>query len=151
MLLELAAAAALLACLFVWLATESGAWQRYYRKQQVRTAAQALAADLREVQQKAYFLQNSSTRALRVYDNINNAYCITSGTLSSTLERAVYFSDIGCEDVYFSQKITKVTFSSGGAPSTNGAYILRHKQLADFSCRLLLQPVTGRVSVYEEK
>ena len=122
--------------------------QKYYYKLQVRQAAQILAADLRQLQQRSLFQADSNELSLRVSSNNTSAYSVYK---AMRLERTINFSSVSCGDVYFKQMLKKVSFSNAGNPTVSGAYVLRHKQLTDFSCRLSLQPVTGRVTIYEEK
>ncbi len=121
--------------------------REHYYKLQLRCAAQMLAADLRQLQQQSLFLADGSEVSLRVSNNDAASYTVYK---AAKMERRQSFISMGCAEIYFAQKINKVAFSRTGNPSISGAYVLKHRQLADFACRLSLQPVTGRVTIYEE-
>ncbi len=120
-------------------------WRQYY-KEQVRLAAQLLAGDLRKLQQQALFQSDSVTRTLRVTSSNKSAYGLYERT---QLAEHKAFADYNCGDVYIQSGIASVGFSINGAPSTNGVYVLCHKNLAKYSCRVEVQPITGRVLVDE--
>lgn len=119
---------------------------RQYYKQQVRLTAQLLAADLRQLQQRTLYRGSGAIRKLQVSSSNLSSYSFFDGWLEAA---RVDFSKLGCGDVYFSKSIAAVSFSTSGAPASNGEYWLRHRKLPDFYCRLVVQPVTGRVLIYE--
>lgn len=147
LLVELLAACALL-LLIAGLFVQGRSLQRQYQKNQVRVAAEMLAADLRQLQQQSMFQPDGAGSTLKVTGTQATAYAIYNGFV---VEKSMKFAAVGCAEVYFSKKITSVYFSGSGSPVGSGDYVLRHKALSGFSCRLSLQPVTGRVTIYEEK
>ena len=46
--------------------------------------------------------------------------------------------------------IKNLSYNENGNPTAIGGYRLEHRQLPDMYCQLTVQPVTGRVSVYEK-
>ena len=46
--------------------------------------------------------------------------------------------------------IKNLSYNENGNPTAIGGYRLEHRQLPDMYCRLTVQPVTGRVTVYEK-
>lgn len=119
---------------------------RQYYKQQVRLSAQLLAADLRALQQRALYKGSNAMRKLQPLSTDNSVYTLVDGM---NVVAAIAFSDFGCGEVYLQRSINSVSFGTLGAPNANGEYVLRHRRLEKFSCRVALQPVTGRVLVYE--
>lgn len=148
MLLELLVVAGLLAaCAGFFVVRDTSIRQQYY-KLQVRIAAQALAADLRQLQQQALFQADGGQVFLTVDSSNKAAYSFKSGM---SIVRRVKFADISCQGVYFNTSIARLAFSKSGNPTASGSYILKHEQLASYRCQLSLQPVTGRVSVYAKE
>ncbi len=145
-MLELLAVGAVLLVAVSLLFLQGQSLLRQYYKQQVRVVAQLLAADLRQLQQRTLYKSGSVTRKLRAFSD-QSSYTLLAGW--QNVAAKVDFAQEGCGEVYFSQVLSEATFSTSGAPSYNGEYVLRHRQLSDFCCRLALQPVTGRVLVYE--
>lgn len=123
--------------------------QRYGYKNQLRLAADMLAADIRGVQQDTMFSPEQATKTLNVSNNDRLSYSIYTDRVSPKLYKKIVFADCGYDNVYFSQYLTSISFYKNGSPMTNGTYQLRHKKLANFYCKLSLQPVTGRVTVVE--
>ena len=144
-LLELLALVAgiILATSFVFVQNER-LWRQYHREQ-VRLSAQLLASDLRQLQQQSLFRVNAITKDLRTNQAQNGYYLTEKGVATS----AIRFADYACDEVYFASYIARVGFSQNGAPSSNGFYRLRHKQLTGFGYQVDVQPITGRVLVYE--
>ncbi|MGM9582984.1 MAG: hypothetical protein ACI3WU_04630 [Phascolarctobacterium sp.] len=144
-LLELVALVGLLALSgsLVFLKTEP-LWQQYH-KQQLRFCTQLFAADLRQLQQEALFPPDASLRDMRVNQARNGYYL----TIKGTTARYIRFADLACEGVYFANNLAKLSFSSNGAPSVNGYYRLRHKELDNYGFQVDVQPITGRVLAYE--
>lgn len=123
--------------------------QRYCYKNQLRLAADMLAADIRGVQQDTMFSPEQATKTLNVNNDDRLSYSIYTDRVSPNLYKKVIFADCGYNNVYFSQYLSSVSFYKNGSPMTNGTYQLRHKKLPNFYCKLSLQPVTGRVTVTE--
>lgn len=127
--------------------TPSTAYLKQYHRMQVRIAAQHFATDIRALQQKALFGNNTSDKLVVLSDN-SGYYRL----LTNTNERSyTYFHKIGCEGVYFKEKLATVQFSSTGAPSSSSDFVyeLKHREDADFSCNLTLQVASGRLDVNE--
>lgn len=121
---------------------------RQYYKRQVQVAAQLLAADLRALQQRTLYKGSNVTRTLQTLAADESVYTLVDGMKRFA---TINFSDFGCDEVYFQRSIASVSFGALGAPTSNGEYVLRHRRLGDFSYRVALQPVTGRVMVYESE
>ena len=136
-------------CTAVFLSTDR--LQSCYYKNQVRLAANLLAADIRELQQETIFTSAKSTKTLTVASNDKQAYSVYNNVTGSTLDKRVSFIELGYQDVYFSQFLKSTSFYQNGSPKTSGKYLLRHKKLDKFFCQLSLQPVTGRVTVTENE
>ena len=128
-------------CIFL----QSDKLWRHYHKEQVRVSALLLASDLRQLQQQSLFRVNAITKDLRTNQAQNGYYLTEKGVATS----AIRFADYACDEVYFASYIARVGFSQNGAPSSNGFYRLRHKQLTGFGYQVDVQPITGRVLVYE--
>lgn len=145
LLLELMALAGFIALSssFVFLKTD-GLWQHYHR-QQLHFCAQLFAADLRQLQQEALFPPDSSMRDMRTNQAKNGYYLTVKGSTT----RYIRFADFACDGVYFASSLGKISFSQSGAPSVNGYYRLKHKELAQYAFQVDVQPITGRVLAYE--
>ena len=145
MLLELLALVGLIAlsASLVFLKTEH-LWQQYH-KQQLRFCAQLFAADVRHLQQEALFPPDTSMRDVRINQAKNGYYL----TIKGVTARYIRFEELACEGVYFANSLAKLSFSSNGAPSVNGYYRLRHKELGNYGFQVDVQPITGRVLAYE--
>lgn len=81
--------------------------------------------------------------------NDKQSYSIHLSGMSSPVCKTIVFAELGCRDVYFSQQLKSISFYFNGSPKSSGSYVLKHKQLNGFDCRISLQPVTGRVTVTE--
>lgn len=121
------------------------ALQDSYKRNQVRMMANLLAADIRALQQRTLYRIDNKNLMLVANDE---GYHLDKGIIR---EKTITFADYGCPDVYFEQKIVKIYFNEFYTPSATGSYILGHHGLKDFLCIISLQPVTGRVSIYETK
>lgn len=141
-LLEAALAAACLLCIC------AAGLQQYHYKAQVRLAADILAADIRQLQQETMFSCAKYSKTLYVSSD-KQSYSIYLSSRNSPLCKKVAFVELGCTDVYFSQQLQSISFYFNGSPKSSGSYVLKHKQLKGFDCRISLQPVTGRVTVTE--
>lgn len=140
-------AAGILAMCTALLLVRSSALQKQYHRLQVRVAAQALAADLRCLQQEALF-QAADAQTFLTVGSDKTKYSFKKGM---NIIRTVRFTSLNCEGVYFSSGIDRLAFSKAGNPTASGSYILKHNDLPNYRCQLSLQPVTGRVSVYEKE
>lgn len=147
MLFEVTLAAIFLISMSTAILLSVNSLQRYCYKNQLRLAAEMLAADIRGVQQDTMFSPKQAT--LNVDNDDRLSYSIYTDRVRPSLYKKVIFADCGYDNVYFSQYISSISFYKNGSPMTNGTYQLRHKKLADFYCKLSLQPVTGRVTVTE--
>lgn len=145
-MLELLLACAVLIGMSGAVFLQGRAVMRQYYKQQVRLSAQLLAADLRALQQRALYKGSNAMRKLQPLSTDNRVYTLVDGM---NVVATIAFGDFGCDEVYFQRSIASVSFGTLGAPTANGEYVLRHRRLENFSCRVALQPVTGRVLVYE--
>lgn len=148
LLLELLLAVGILAVCASAFSVRCSALQTQQHKLKVRLAAQTLAADLRQLQQQALFQAEGTQVSLTVASGKAVSYSFKSGT---KVLRTITFSSLACDGVYFSSAITKLGFSKAGTPTASGSYILKHTALASYRCLLSVQPVTGRVSVYEKE
>lgn len=139
--------AEILACSLLLLITAGSlcmggnAYLRYYHKSQVRQAAHMLAADIRLLQQQSMFGDGIFSRQLKfMADKSGYGFYI-----NRRLSRKVFFEMAGCGGVYLDNGMAYVQYSDGGSPSLTGRIVLRHRNLAAYSCVLEIQPVTGRV------
>lgn len=146
LLLEVALAASCLVCLCAAVIVSTQGLMNYYYKEQVRLSASTLAADIRQLQQETMFSVVKKSKTLNV---VKSGYGIYANGLKSTVYKSVDFAELGCEQVYFSDYLSSISFYQNGSPKNNGTYLLRHKKLQGFYCKLSLQPVTGRVTVSE--
>lgn len=147
-LLEAALAAACLLCICAAAVPAATGLQQYYYKAQVRLAADILAADIRQLQQETMFSCAKYSKTLYVSSD-KQSYSIYLSGKNSPLCKKVTFVELGCTDVYFSQKLQSISFYFNGSSKSSGSIVLKHKQLKGFYCKLSLQPVTGRVTVTE--
>lgn len=147
LLLEVLLAATCFAALCAALVPAVSGVRQYYYKTQVRVAAEAFAADMRELQQETMFSCATYSKMLYVTSGDKGSYSIYTSGLNSPLCKKVTFAELGCADVYFSQQLTSASFYKNGSPKNNGTYVLKHNYLPGFSCKISLQPVTGRVTV----
>lgn len=123
-------------------------WQQGTRKLAVRLATDILVADIRKLQENAMFYTNKSCN-LKV-SSTKDTYGIYENL---KVIRSVSFPKLGYGDVYFANALPSIQFSSLGVPSSSSStsYILRHRQLSNFSCIVKIEAVTGRVSINEGK
>lgn len=145
--LEIIIASAILLMLAGLSYTPSAPYLRQYHRMQVRIAAQHFATDIRSLQQKALFGNNASDKLVILSDN-QGYYWLGTQNNSRTY---TYFSRIGCEGVYFKEKLATVQFSSTGAPAGSSDYVyeLKHYADASFICKLTLQVASGRLDIDE--
>ncbi len=139
-LAELLAATALLLVVGSFILQQGASYQRAYRRAQVQTAAEGLAADLRLLQQQAYFSEGSMESIRGAGDKAGYVWYAASG------QRPRSFAAMGCDGVELVRSST-VRFNKGGVPSSQASYVLGHR--AEPACQYLIevQPVTGRVVV----
>lgn len=148
-LFEVALAAIFLISMSTAILLSINSLQRYCYRNQVRLAAEMLAADIQSLQQETMFSSEKFTKTLNVSNNDKLGYRIYTNGINSPLHKRIIFADCGYANVYFSQYLSSISFYKNGSPKTNGTYLLRHKKLENFYCKLSLQPVTGRVTVTE--
>lgn len=145
----MALAAGCLVCVCTAIAISTQGLLRYYYKEQVRLAAETLAADIRQLQQETMFSGARYSKTLNVDVKSKAAYGVYANETKPALCKEVTFGELGCEQVYFSDQLNIISFYKNGSPKNNGTYLLRHRRLPGFYCKLSLQPVTGRVTVSE--
>lgn len=145
--LEILLAAGILAMLSGLSYTPSTAYLKQFHRMQVRIAAQHFATDIRSLQQKALFGNDISDK-LVILSNNQGYYWLDSQNNHRTY---TYFSKIGCDGIYFKEKLAAVQFSSSGAPtgSTDYVYELKHYEDDSFICKLTLQVASGRLDISE--
>lgn len=127
--------------------TPNTGYLKQYRRMQVRIAAQHFATDIRNLQQKALFGNNASDKLVVLSGN-QGYYWLGSQNNNRTY---TYFSKIGCDGVYFKEKLATVQFSSSGAPAGSSDYVyeLKHYDDSSFVCKLTLQVSSGRLDIDE--
>ena len=147
MTLEIIIATAILVILCGLSYTPSTAYLQQYHRMQVRIAAQHFAADIRSLQQKALF-GNSASDKLVILSNNQGYYWLFTNNNNRTY---TYFKNLGCDGVYFKEKLSTVQFSSSGAPSGSSDYVyeLKHYEDDNFTCKLILQVASGRLDINE--
>ena len=145
--IELLAAAAILLLLVSLSYTPSKAFLKQYHRMQVRIAAQHFATDIRSLQQKALFGNDISDK-LVILSNNQGYYWLFTNNNNRTY---TYFKNLGCDGVYFKEKLSTIQFSSSGAPSGSSDYVyeLKHYEDDNFTCKLILQVASGRLDINE--
>ncbi len=116
--------------------------QRELYRQQLRTAAHTMAADIRKMQQQTMFQPENYMYELRTNSLGYKLY------KSGKVIKNVKLKDIS---LTVEGDIKKLSYTENGNPSASGTYSLKHKNLAAVRCQLSVQPVTGRVTFYERK
>lgn len=145
LLLELLAVFAIMVIVAGSMVLQSSSCVDAYYKQQVQCAARQLAASLRLLQQQAMYADSATV----FLDTANSSgYYIVDGTY---IIKQCSFASMGWSDVYFKERMPSAGFGTDGAPRFSGKYILCHKKLPKYKYLVELQPVTGRVLVYEKK
>lgn len=143
--MELLAALAVIAAVGCSTMVQSSAWLEVCYKQQVQCAARQLAERLRLLQQEAMYADSATifldTSNIRGYYIVDGAYIVQSYT----------FASMGWPEVYFRERLPSAGFGTDGAPRSSGKYVLGHKKLPKYKYLVELQPVTGRVLVYEKQ
>lgn len=145
LLLELLLTLGCLGLAAVMLYPGSKTLQRQYYRQQLRYTAYLLAADIRQMQQQTLFQPENYMYTLKVSAKDKHGYRIDRA--HKIWKRVRLDADISltCE-----KEIKNLSYNETGNPTDIGSYRLEHRQLPDMYCQLTVQPVTGRVSVYEK-
>ena len=145
LLLELLAALAVIAVVGGSTMVQTNAWLEVYYKQQVQCAARQLAEHLRFLQQETMYADRATiildTSNIRGYYIVDGAYVVQNCTFASQ----------GWPEVYFRERLPSIGFGTDGAPRSSGKYVLGHKKLLRYKYLVEVQPVTGRVLVYERQ
>lgn len=97
------------------------------------------------MQQQTLFQPENYMYTLKVSDKDKHSYRIERA--HKIWKRVRLDTDISltCE-----KEIKNLSYNENGNPTAIGGYRLQHRQLPDMYCRLTVQPVTGRVTVYEK-
>ncbi len=118
--------------------------KEHLQRFQLETASQMLAADLRALQQEALFSELPINRLI-VFANKKGYILEANNRLSR--KRVDFFSN-GCDNVYFYKCLPgTLRFTTNGAPSEAGEYILKHSQNDKLTKRIVIQVASGRVDV----
>lgn len=144
-MLELLLALGCLGLAAVMLYLGSKTLQRQYYRQQLCYTAYMLAADIRQMQQQTLFQPENYTYTLKVSDKDKHSYRIERAHKIWKCVRLDADISLTCE-----KAIKNLSYNENGNPTAIGGYRLEHRQLPDMYCQLTVQPVTGRVSVYEK-
>lgn len=145
LLLELLLAIGCLGAFAAMLYPGSQMLQRQYYKQQLRYAAYLLAADIRQVQQRTIFQPENYTYTLKVSGNDKHGYKIYREQKVWKRVRLEPTISLTCE-----AQMKSLSYDENGSPGVSGGYSLEHQQLPGVYFLLSVQPVTGRVTVYEK-
>ncbi|WP_307978868.1 hypothetical protein [uncultured Phascolarctobacterium sp.] len=119
--------------------------QRQYYKQQMRYAAYLLAADIRQIQQRTIFQPENYLYTLKVSGNDKHGYRIYREKKVWKRVRLEPTISLTCDS-----QMKSLSYDENGSPSVSGGYSLEHQQLPGVLFWLTVQPVTGRVTVYEK-
>lgn len=127
--------------------TPSTTFLRQYHRMQVRIATQHFANDIRRLQQKAIFGNNISDKLLVLTNNEGYYW----DDIHNNEQFTTLFNAIGCEGVFFKQKVASLMFYPNGSPFTSGnyTYVLGHRSESSFSCKLTIQVASGRLDISE--
>ncbi len=117
---------------------------RQYYREQLRLAAYTMASDIRNMQQQTMFQAQNNMCTLRLSSSNKYGYILYR---NNKVDRRVEFTDVLLEG---DSQMKVLSYSENGSPTASGSYRLRHSQLADSYYLLTVQPVTGRVTVYEK-
>ncbi len=137
-LIEVLAAAGLLAAAAAFLTPVYGGLQCYLLNMQAERAAQQMAADIAALQQQCFY-DNSGKSRLEM-DADKGGYRVY---YDGKLVRSRKFS--AESGLYFNQHFNALKFSTEGAPSATVNYIIKCRHDKNISKWLQVQPVTGRV------
>lgn len=144
LLTELLLLCGCLGLLFTALAWCNAPLTRQYYKEQLRLAAYTMAADIRNMQQQTMFQAQNNMYTLRLSSSNKYGYILYR---NNKVDRRVQFTDVTLEG---DSQMKVLSYSENGNPTASGSYRLRHSQLTDRSYLLTVQPVTGRVTIYEK-
>lgn len=145
LLLELLLALGCLGLAAVMLYPGSKTLQRHYYRQQLRYTAYLLAADIRQMQQQTLFQPENYMYTLKISDSDKHSYRIYRSR--KIWKRVNLDADISLTG---EKQIKNLSYNENGNPTDIGSYRLQHRRLPDMYCLLTVQPVTGRVTVYEK-
>ena len=145
LLLELLLALGCLGLAAVMLYPGSKTLQRQYYRQQLCYTAYLLAADIRQMQQQTLFQPENYTYTLKVSDKDKHSYRIERAHKIWKLVRLEPTISLTCE-----AQMKSLSYDENGSPGVSGGYSLEHQQLPGMYFLLSVQPVTGRVTVYEK-
>lgn len=148
MLLEVLLACGILALAAGWLWVGQQAYRNMYYRQQLQTAGRGVVTQIRNLQQDAMLHNGGGRDIMQVLSQKPDGYVIGPPVIGGP-KRRISFADWGCDSVYFSYYLAKLSFSTNGSPAAAGYYILKHRKAAQLEYKLAVQPVTGRVVVYE--
>lgn len=137
-LIEVLAAAGLLAVAAAFLVPALGGVQSYLYKMQAQRAAQQMAGDIAALQQHSFY--DVSGRSRLEMDTDKGGYRIYHGKDKFLTRRFSAGSGL-----YFNQHFNALQFSQEGAPSITVNYIIKCRHDKNISYWLQVQPVTGRV------
>lgn len=137
-LIELIAAAGILAGMAALLVPSYAGVRSYLYKMQAQRAAQQMAGDIAALQQYSFY--DVSGRSRLEMDKDKDGYRIYHG--KDVFLKRNFGASSG---LYFSQHLNDLKFSQEGAPSQTLNYIIKCRHDKDISYWLQVQPVTGRV------
>ena len=143
-LVEVLAVVALLGVLAGVLLPQSASYSKHYARLQVRAAANLLAADMRKLQQQAIFGEGEQ-RYLRSLSSGYDYY------LKGKKVKEVRFANYGWNVELTWPKRFNVQFGVNGGPTYSGTWVVQHSEVSGISCKVAVQPVTGRIVVSESE
>ena len=143
-LVEVLAVVALLGVLAGVLLPQSASYSKHYARLQVRAAANLLAADMRKLQQQTIFGEGEQ-RYLRSLSSGYDYY------LKGKKVKEVRFADYGWKVELTWPKRFNVQFGVNGGPTYSGTWVVQHSEVSGISCKVAVQPVTGRIVVSESE
>ena len=144
LLVEILAVVALLVVLAGVLLPQSASYSKHYARLQVRAAANLLAADMRKLQQQTIFGEGEQ-RYLRSLSSGYDYY------LKGKKVKEVRFADYGWKVELTWPKRFNVQFGVNGGPTYSGTWVVQHSEVSGISCKVAVQPVTGRIVVSESE
>ena len=146
LLLDVLSACALISIILLSTISASRHFDTTLKINKVRVAAEIFAQDLRKLQRDTMFKCSGAGLTIKITNG--SVYSFYEGL---SMKKSVSLDDLGCEGVYFNKVVKNAGFSYSGAPSASGDFELKHRDLNNFSCKLSLQPVTGRVVISEDE
>ena len=144
LLVDVLAVVALLGVLASVLLPQSASYSKHYARLQVRAAANLLAADMRKLQQQTLFGEGEQ-RYLRSLSSGYDYY------LKGKKVKEVRFADYGWKVELTWPKRFNVQFGVNGGPTYSGTWVVQHSEVSGISCKVAVQPVTGRIVVSESE